>query len=223
LQRLFDILLSSIALIVLSPIMLPIIVLLRCTGEGEVFYFQGRVGKDQKLFKLFKFATMLKNSENLGTGTLTLKDDPRILPIGNILRKTKVNELPQLINIFRGEMSIIGPRPQTKRCFDAFPEHSQKAIIRIRPGLSGIGSIIFRDEHLMTNGKADPAIFYDQIIMPYKGSLEEWYIRNNTIFNYILLIILTLWTVFSSSSKLVWFFFSNLPEVPNELSEWISK
>lgn len=94
---------------------------------------------------------MLKNSENLGTGTWTLKDDPRILPMGEILRKTKINELPQLINIFKGEMSVTGPRPQTQRCFDAFPEDSQKAIVSVRPGLSGVGSNIFRDAHLMSD------------------------------------------------------------------------
>ncbi|MEI8029651.1 MAG: sugar transferase, partial [Comamonadaceae bacterium] len=118
-QRLLDIVLSVLALLVLSPLLLPIVILLRLTGEGEVLFLQARVGKGGKAFKLYKFATMLKNSPTIGTGTVTVKNDPRILPIGNFLRKTKVNELPQLLNILKGDMSIIGPRPQTQRCFDA--------------------------------------------------------------------------------------------------------
>ena len=93
---------------------------LRLTGEGQVFFLQHRVGKGGKTFKLHKFATMLKNSPNMATGTVTIKDDPRILPMGRILRTTKINEVPQLINVIKGEMSIVGPRPQTQRCFD-FP------------------------------------------------------------------------------------------------------
>lgn len=216
-QRLFDIFLSGSALLVLSPVIIPIIVLLRFTGEGEVFYLQNRIGKDHKLLKLLKFATMLKNSENLGTGTLTLKDDPRILPMGEILRKTKINELPQLINIFKGEMSVIGPRPQTQRCFDAFPEDSQKAIVSVRPGLSGVGSIIFRDEHLMTDGQVDPAIFYDQVIMPYKGSLEEWFVSNKGLYIYFVAIFTTVWAVLFPKTKLAWTVFKGLPVPPEEL------
>ena len=98
-QRLFDILLSGLALLVLSPLMVPIAIALRLTGEGEVLYFQDRVGKGGKIFKLYKFATMLKNSPTMGTGTVTVKNDPRILPMGRFLRKTKINELLQLLNI----------------------------------------------------------------------------------------------------------------------------
>jgi Sugar transferases involved in lipopolysaccharide synthesis len=124
-QRLFDIILSVIALAILSPLLVPVAVVLRMTGEGEVFYVQQRVGRGGRSFGLFKFATMLKNSPNLGTGTVTVRDDPRVLPVGRFLRRTKINELPQLINILKGDMSIIGPRPQTRRCFDAFPAEAQ--------------------------------------------------------------------------------------------------
>ena len=114
-QRLFDIIFSGIALVLLSPLLLPLMFILRVTGEGEIFFPQSRVGRGGKHFKLYKFATMLKDSPNMGTGTVTVKNDPRILPIGGFLRKTKVNELPQLINIFNGDMSVIGPRPQIGR------------------------------------------------------------------------------------------------------------
>ena len=119
--RLLDIFFSSLAIFIFSPILICIVIILRFTGEGEVFFLQDRVGKDKKNFTLFKFATMLKDSENIGTGTITLHNDPRILPFGSFLRKTKLNELPQLFNILNGTMSVIGPRPQTKRCYEAFP------------------------------------------------------------------------------------------------------
>ena len=99
-ERFFDIILSGLALLVLSPIFIIVIFILKLTGEGEIFFLQERIGKDGKLFKLYKFATMLKDSPNIGTGTITTKDDPRVLPVGKFLRKTKINELPQLLNIF---------------------------------------------------------------------------------------------------------------------------
>jgi len=205
----------------LSPLLLPLIFILRMTGEGEIFFPQSRVGRGGKHFRLYKFATMLKNSPNMGTGTVTVKNDPRVLPMGGLLRKTKINELPQLINIFNGDMSVIGPRPQTQRCFDAFPLASQNEITKVRPGLSGIGSIIFRDEDDMMHVNNDPDKFYDEIVMPYKGSLEAWYVSNQNIFSYFSLIILTIWVVFGFSSGLVWKLFKDLPLPPKELDRWM--
>jgi lipopolysaccharide/colanic/teichoic acid biosynthesis glycosyltransferase len=147
--RLLDIVFALLALIVLSPLLIPVAIVLRFTGEGEIFFLQDRIGLGGEPFGLYKFATMLKNSPNVGTGTVTVKDDPRVLPVGRFLRKTKINELPQLLNILKGDMSVVGPRPQTRRCFDAFPADSQAEIIKVRPGLSGIGSIVFRGEEDM--------------------------------------------------------------------------
>ena len=216
-QRLLDIILSSLALLVLSPLLVPIAIVLLLTGEHEVFYFQERIGKGGVTFKLFKFATMLKNSPNMGTGTITLKDDPRILPMGKFLRKTKINELPQLLNILFGDMSVVGPRPQTKRCFDAFPESSKRAIMAVRPGLSGIGSIVFRDEEELLHASADPTDFYDNVIAPYKGALEEWYVAHQGIWTYISLIALTIWVVIVPRSRAVWRTFPDLPLEPAAL------
>ncbi|MDB2416005.1 sugar transferase [Pseudomonadales bacterium] len=220
-QRFFDVLFSGAALTALLPLFLPLMLLLRLTGEREIFFLQDRVGRQGEYFKLYKFATMLKNSPNIGTGTVTLYNDPRVLPLGGVLRRTKINELPQLINIFNGDMSIIGPRPQTQRCFDAFPTQFQQEIIKVRPGLSGIGSIVFRNEEEMMHANKNPDKFYDEIIMPYKGSLEAWYVSHQSIWSYFCLICLTLWVVLFPSSKLVWRLFKDLPEPSEDLDPWI--
>jgi lipopolysaccharide/colanic/teichoic acid biosynthesis glycosyltransferase len=217
-QRLLDILFSGLALLVLSPLLLPVMLVLRLTGEGEVFYVQQRIGRGGTPFGLYKFATMLKDSPNMGTGTVTVKGDPRVLPFGRFLRKTKINELPQLLNIFKGDMSIIGPRPQTRRCFDAFPAESQAEIVKVRPGLSGIGSIVFRDEEELMHASAEPERFYDTVIMPYKGRLEEWYVAHQGLWTYLAGIFATAWVVVFPKSQLVWKLFPGLPRPPGALA-----
>lgn len=218
-QRLFDVIFSTLALLVLSPLLIPLMILLRLTGEGEIFFVQQRVGRGGQSFGLLKLATMLKNSPNIGTGTVTVKGDPRVLPVGKFLRKTKLNELPQLINILKGDMSIIGPRPQTQRCFDAFPKSVQAQIVKVRPGLSGIGSIVFRDEESLLHGHQQSERYYDVVIAPYKGALEEWYVDNQGLRTYFLLIVLTVWVVLLPKSSIVWRVFGNLPSPPIELAE----
>lgn len=220
--RLLDILLSGIALVLLSPLLVPLAIALRFTGEGEIFYVQQRVGRGGKPFGLYKFATMLKDSPSLGTGTITVKGDPRILPLGHFLRKTKINELPQLLNILFGDMSVIGPRPQTQRCFDAFPPESQAAIKTVRPGLSGIGSIVFRGEEDMMHAAKNPDRFYDEVIMPYKGKLEEWYIARRSLRLYLMSIWLTVHAVLFSDSDMVWRALPDLPRPPVELEEAVN-
>jgi len=217
-QRLFDLIFSTLALVVLSPLLVPIALLLRFTGEGEVFFRQNRVGQGGRPFELLKFATMLKDSPNLGTGTVTVANDPRVLPVGRFLRETKLNELPQLINIWRGDMSVIGPRPQTQRCVAAFPAQAQADIVKVPPGLSGIGSIVFRGEEHLYEGFDDPDWVYDTLIMPYKGELERWYVGHRTLRNYFLLIGLTVWVVAFPRSRLFWRVFPGLPVPPEELA-----
>lgn len=215
--RFMDILLSTLFISWVLPLWLIVIPLLLVTGEREVFYRQPRVGRNGKLFNILKFATMLKNSPNLGTGELTVHNDPRVLPVGRFLRKSKINELPQLLNVFKGDMSIAGPRPQTPRCFAAFPENAQSEIAKIRPGLSGIGSIIFRGEEKMLQNIADPISFYDEVIMPYKGEIEKWHVQNYTIKNYFLVITVTIWVILFPKSKVAWKAFKGLPPPPAEL------
>ena len=220
LWRLIDLFLAVIALLLLLPALMPIVLLLRLTGEGEILFRQQRVGRGGKPFDLFKFATMLKNSPSIGVGTITLKNDPRILPVGKFLRSTKINELPQLLNIIKGDMSFVGPRPQTKRCFDAFPVSSQQAISRVAPGLTGIGSIVFRNEDKMLE-EADADDFYDGVIMPYKGLLEEWYVSNRSTSLYFILFALTIWAVLSRRSKFVWLILRTLPPPPRALQGYL--
>ena len=125
LKRIFDILVSGIAILILSPLLIPVIIGLKLTGEGYIFYKQERVGYKNKSFLIWKFATMLKDSANMPGGIMTTKKDPRITPMGGLLRKTKINELPQLFNIFFGRMSVVGPRPVMKLSFEAYPNEIQ--------------------------------------------------------------------------------------------------
>ena len=155
-KRFFDILIAIFALICLSWVFIICMIILLCTGEHYIFYCQNRIGKNGKPFKIIKFATMLFNSPNMAGGTITRRNDPRVLPFGKFLRKTKINELPQLFNILSGEMSIIGPRPLTPKLFAYYSEDVQEGIGKMTPGLSGIGSVIFRDEEASSEGARVP-------------------------------------------------------------------
>ncbi len=216
-QRILDIFFSGLALLLLAPLLLPIALLLRLTGEGEIFFLQERVGKGGKPFKLYKFATMLKNSPNIGTGTVTVRNDPRVLPMGHFLRKTKINELPQLINILLGNMSLVGPRPQARKNFNLFPKNLQELIVQVKPGLSGVGPIVFRGEEDILADQDGNVNFYDKVIAPYKGQVEAWYVENQSIQTYFTVIFVTIWVVLFSSSRLVWRVFKGLPTPPDEL------
>tara|TARA_B100000609_G_scaffold198325_1_gene197669 strand:+ start:5005 stop:5676 length:672 start_codon:yes stop_codon:yes gene_type:complete len=212
-KRTFDILISFVALISLIPIFIPIILILRFSGEGEIFYFQERVGLDNKTIKIFKFATMLKNSEQMGTGIYTAKNDPRILPFGNFLRKTKINELPQIINILNGDISLVGPRPLIRKTFELYKEQDQKIIYSMKPGLTGIGSIVYRnEEEILNNARIDLEKFYENHITPYKAELELWYEKNKSFICDLKIIFLTAWVIFFNDSNLPWTLFKDLPK-----------
>ena len=218
LKRLLDILISSIALIILVPIFIPIILILKFTGEGEIFYFQERVGLNNKTIKIYKFATMLKNSEQIGSGIYTAKNDPRILPFGNFLRKTKINELPQIINILVGEISLVGPRPLIRRTFELYELSHQKIIFSMKPGLTGIGSIIFRnEEEILNNTEMNLEDYYKKYITPYKANLEIWYKKHQNLQCDLKIIFLTAWVIIFKNSKLPWIFFKELPLDPKEI------
>jgi lipopolysaccharide/colanic/teichoic acid biosynthesis glycosyltransferase len=218
--RIFDIVLAAGALIVLSPLLLGAALVLRLTGEGEIFYIQQRVGRSGKLFGIVKFATMLKNSPGMASGEITIHNDPRVLPVGRFLRKYKINELPQLWNILIGDMSVIGPRPQTKRCFAAFPKEAHAALTSVRPGLSSIGSILFRDEEIMSRDAADPIHQYNHVIMPYKAAAELAYIGRPSLSYYFQAIAVTVWVVLRPRSRAALKAFPNLPPPPPELARY---
>jgi len=215
-KRLFDIFASGLAIAILSPLLLAVIVILRFTGEGEIFYRQQRIGRGGRMFDILKFATMLKNSPNMAGGDITSGNDPRVLPVGRVLRKTKINELPQLFNIFNGDMSIIGPRPLTKRVAALFPAEQWAIINQLRPGLSGIGSIVFRDEERMLDSFDDRTKIYSEVIAPYKAALEIWYSQRQSFWLDLKLITLTVAAVFKPDLD-VQRFFSDLPPPPPEL------
>ncbi|MFA9392688.1 MAG: sugar transferase [Prolixibacteraceae bacterium] len=218
-KRIIDILLSFVALSILSPILIPVVIGLLLTGEHYVFYFQERIGYKNKKFNIWKFATMLKASPNLSGGLHTTRKDPRILPMGGFLRKTKINELPQLINIFKGDMSIVGPRPLVDKTFDPYPEHVKEKIYNSKPGLSGIGSIVFRDEEkLLSDTNLTIEDFYAQHIAPYKGELELWYLVNKSFYTDFMLVFLTVWVILSPKSNMVYRIFKSLPKKPKELN-----
>ena len=216
LKRIFDIVLSGIALLILSPLLVPIAIVLRFTGEGEVFYRQQRLGRDGKPFGILKFATMLKNSPNMTGGDISTRGDPRILPVGHFLRSTKINELPQLINIVIGDMSIIGPRPFTPGIAALFDADHSRAVAHLRPGLSGIGSIVFRDEEGLLAGIPDRMAVYRTAIVPYKAALERWYASHQSLGLDLKLIWLTVLAVLRPATRPdAWF--HDLPAPPADL------
>ena len=215
--RFFDIFFSFLAIIFLLPLFAPIVLVLRFTGEREIFYRQVRVGRHGTHFALLKFATMLKNSPSIGAGEITIKNDSRVLPFGRFLRKTKINELPQLFNILTGHISVVGPRPMVPNTFLKYSSEAQSELKKGEPGLTGIGSIIFRDEEKFLEGKADPRKFYDDHIIPYKNKLELWYVKNNSISTYFKIIFVTAWVIIFSKSKISESLFPQLPKLPASL------
>jgi len=218
-KRVFDFLASFFALLILSPLLVVIMLVLLLTGEHQVFFLQRRVGHRNKRFHVLKFVTMVKNSPNIGTGIITVRNDPRVLPVGRILRKTKLNELPQIVNVLVGQMSVVGPRPLAESGFEKYPSSIQSCIYNVKPGLTGIGSVIFRDEENIIAGRTPEELrnFYAEKIMPYKGALELWYQENLSFSTDMKIIFLTAWVIFFPKSELPYKWFRNLPHRPSYL------
>jgi lipopolysaccharide/colanic/teichoic acid biosynthesis glycosyltransferase len=213
-KRILDVVLSGLALLVLLPLLIPVCIGLLLTGEHYVFYLQQRIGRNNQKFGIWKFATMLKNSPNLTGGLHTTRRDPRLMPLGHFLRQTKINELPQLINILLGDMSIVGPRPLVDKTFDPYPGHVKKVIYNVRPGLTGIGSIVFRDEERLLSESGMPTDeFYATHIAPAKGELELWYQRHLSLRTDCLIIFLTAWVILFPKSRLLYRVFRDLPKI----------
>jgi lipopolysaccharide/colanic/teichoic acid biosynthesis glycosyltransferase len=212
-KRLLDIILSLAAMIILLPLFIPIIIILLLTGEHEVFFRQDRVGYHNQIFKIWKFATMLKNSPNMGHGDVTVRKDPRITSFGRFLRISKLNELPQIINILTGDMSLVGPRPLMKVGFDRYTDELKEKVYQVKPGLTGIGSIVFRDEEMIiTTSSLAPHETYRTMILPYKGALEVWYQQHISFYTDFMIIFLTAWYIIFPKSDLVNKVFPSLPK-----------
>ncbi len=219
-KRILDITIAILALIILSPVFLITIIILALTGEHEVFYPQKRVGYKQKEFKMWKFATMVKDSEKIGNKDMTLRNDPRVTKVGRILRKTKINELPQIFNVLIGNMSIVGPRPLMRVSFEMYrPEHKNK-VYNSKPGITGMGPLLMRDEEKIVSDAVekgyDPRDFYKNQIYPYKGEVEMWYQANKSIKTDLFIIFLTAWVIVFPNSLFPYKVFKTVPPRPNE-------
>lgn len=215
LKRILDFIFAALFLVALLIPFIVIALLLTFTGEGKVFYLQERVGHNQQKFMIYKFATMLENSMNLGLKGTTVRNDPRVTNIGKYLRLLKVNELPQLINVFVGEMSFVGPRPLPPNSYLRYEDNVRVIISRSRPGITGIGSLVFRDEEKIIteviNKNMDHRKFFVDFIYPYKGELEKWYYQNVSFTTDIKIIFLTAWYIIAPNSVDLYKVFRDLP------------
>jgi len=193
--RIFDILLSLIGILVLSPVMLIIALLIVLDSRGGVFFRQNRVGKGGKDFKLMKFRTMVSDSDKKGLLTVGKKDN-RITKAGYFLRKYKLDELPQLFNVLLGEMSFVGPRPEVRKYVEKYTPEQEK-ILDIKPGITDVASIEYFDENELLSRADDPERYYINEIMPHKIHLNMKYRDNKTLGNYFKIVIKTFWKIFN--------------------------
>ncbi len=190
-KRLFDIICAALGLIVLSPLLLVVSLLVGITSPGGVFFRQERIGKDGKPFRIFKFRSMRKDNAGL---KITTGNDSRITPVGRFLRKSKIDELPQLINVLVGDMSFVGPRPEVADYVDLYTPY-QRQVLQVRPGITGIASIRFRNENDLLTASDDPNRTYIEEIMPRKIRLDLEYIPHASVPYDIKLIFQTLGAV----------------------------
>jgi lipopolysaccharide/colanic/teichoic acid biosynthesis glycosyltransferase len=193
LKRSFDIISSFFGLAVVSPVLVTIAILIKKEDGGPVFYRGARVGRFGKPFRIFKFRTMVVNAEKLG-GPSTADDDPRVTKVGKFIRKFKLDELPQLINVLKGEMSVVGPRPEVQMYVDMFTEE-EKAILSVRPGITDWASIWNPDEGAILAGSPDPEKTYMEKIRPEKIRLQLKYVRERTFWNDLKIIAQTIITI----------------------------
>lgn len=188
-KRLFDICASIGGLLVLALPFCMVAIIIKLTSKGPVYFRQERVGKNGKTFRIYKFRTMTVNAEAQGM-QITVGADRRITKIGQILRKTKVDELPQLINVLKGEMSFVGPRPEVPRYVELYSDY-QKNILKIKPGITELASIVYRDENEVLAQSEDPEKTYIEEIMPKKIELNMEYMQKMSFWYDIKLIFKT--------------------------------
>lgn len=192
-KRVFDILASGIGLLVLSPLFLILAIWIKLDSKGPVFYRQVRVGKDNRDFRIFKFRSMKVGSDKGSLVTIG-GHDPRITRSGYFIRKFKLDELPQLINVFVGDMSLVGPRPEVRHYVDYWtPE--QMHVLDVRPGITDPASIKFRNENELMEQAEDPEKYYIEVIMQEKLKLYLEYVNHNSFWGDIGLIFKTFWTI----------------------------
>ena len=193
--RPLDIFFSFWGLILLFPVFFIIAICITCNSKGDIFYRQVRVGKNGNDFKLYKFRTMTAGSDKGSLITIGAKDN-RITKVGYFLRKYKLDELPQLINVLKGEMSLVGPRPEVRKYVDLY-DSDQRKVLQVRPGITDYASIHYRNENELLANAADPDKMYIEQILPQKIRYNMLYINNYTLIEYFKIIFLTLWKIFN--------------------------
>ena len=189
-KRFIDIILSLSGLVLLFPFFLLIAILIKKEDGGSVFFRQVRVGQNGKPFKIYKFRTMVENAERLGA-KVTKEDDPRITEIGKFLRKYKIDELPQLINVLKGEMSLVGPRPEVPKYVEIFKKDYEE-ILKVKPGITDYASLEYKDENKLLKGAENPEEIYIKEILPVKIKYYKRYIKDISFITDIKLIIKTI-------------------------------
>jgi lipopolysaccharide/colanic/teichoic acid biosynthesis glycosyltransferase len=195
-KRIFDFLVSLFGLIIFSPLFLIIAILIKLDSEGPVFYRGERIGKDGKPFRIFKFRTMVKDAEKMG-GPSTSADDPRLTKIGKFLRKYKLDELPQLINVLKGEMSLVGPRPEVKMYVDMLKPEEREIILSVKPGMTDLASLWDFHEEEVLKGSKDSEKTYLEKIRPKKVQLQIEYVKNRSFLLDLKIILKTILKLFS--------------------------
>jgi len=193
-KQLFDIVVAFLGLLLLSPLLLLVTLLIKLDSSGPVFFKQERMGREFRPFLIFKFRTMVHDAARKG-GPITFGADPRITRVGRVLRKTKIDELPQLVNVLRGEMSFVGPRPEVRTYVERFRE-DYKEILQVVPGITDLASVQYRDEAEVLGRFEDPEAAYVRHILPEKIKLAKEYVRRSSLFFDITLILKTLLKLF---------------------------
>lgn len=196
-KRIFDVTASIIGLIVLLPLFIIIAILIKLNDKGPIFYKQKRMGQNFKPFELLKFRTMVVNADKIGPA-VTKDGDPRITKIGKFLRKTKLDELPQLWNVIRGDMSIVGPRPEVEKYIQYY-ENDYKEILKVRPGITDYATIKFRNEEEILSKYDDTESAYIKYVLPEKIKLYKTYIKEISFFTDLKIIFWTLWRIVSKN------------------------
>jgi len=189
--RSFDLISSGIGLILVAPIIGAVSLFVKATSRGPVFFKQDRVGLDERTFRVYKFRTMVDRADSMGT-SVTAGNDPRITPIGRVLRRTKLDELPQLINVFKGDMSLVGPRPDVPEIVDHYSQEMRR-IFSIKPGITSVATLHLRDEEEILSKVADPDSFYEEVLVPLKVRLAMEHVEKDSFWFDMKILLQTAW------------------------------
>jgi len=193
-KRLFDLLFSSIGLLLLQPLFIVTAIMIKVDSAGPIFFRQERIGRNFRRFMIYKFRTMVVDAEKKGL-RITSGGDRRVTRVGRMLRKFKIDELPQLFNVLKGDMSLVGPRPEVEEYVTLY-EEDYREILKRRPGITDVSSIIFREEEAVLKSQADPEGYYKKILLPEKIRLAKEYIENSSLLYDLKLVLNTLHKIF---------------------------